>query len=598
MSELATLEVPVAGMDCAECTQHVRHAIADLPGVASVDVFLTSEKAVVRLDPAQVDLPAIRKAVEGAGYSVPEARPAISADASSAALTRQTRFLFAGLFAAVLFIVIGGEWLGLFETLNALIPLPIGAVIVLIAGFPVFRNVVRATLHKQIISHTLMTLGVIAALVVGQWVTALLVVFFMRVGDAVERFTTERARRAVKNLAALAPQTARVEQDGAEIELPVAQVRPGDVVIVRPGEQIPVDGEVVSGQATVDQAAITGEGMPVEAGPGSQVYAATYARLGHLRIRATHVGADTTFGKVIRLVEEAEAHRADVQRIADRFSAWFLPIVAGIAALTLIISRDPLATASVLVVACSCSIALATPIAMLASIGAGAQRGLLIKGGRYLELLAQADVLLIDKTGTVTLGKPQVIDIDRELRKGRLGEGGMGNRTFSHSPLSLLYLAHTPPPRRVRRALLGASAGGGGAGGCARTWACAGRAVRFHGVAGPGRARHRRRGARGGRQSAADRSRETRDRGRRVGSGGMGEHQSADGRRAVEDGEREAQESVLAARASGRHREGQPCLSQWMGCCWVPSPPPTRYGRRCPPRWPRCAHWVCAASSC
>ena len=469
MSELATLEVPVAGMDCAECTQHVRHAIAGLPGVASVDVFLTSEKAVVRLDPAQVDLPAIRKAVEGAGYSVPEARPAISADASSAALTRQTRFLFAGLFAAVLFIVIGGEWLGLFETLNALIPLPIGAVIVLIAGFPVFRNVVRATLHKQIISHTLMTLGVIAALVVGQWVTALLVVFFMRVGDAVERFTTERARRAVKNLAALAPQTARVEQDGAEIELPVAQVRPGDVVIVRPGEQIPVDGEVVSGQATVDQAAITGEGMPVEAGPGSQVYAATYARLGHLRIRATHVGADTTFGKVIRLVEEAEAHRADVQRIADRFSAWFLPIVAGIAALTLIISRDPLATASVLVVACSCSIALATPIAMLASIGAGAQRGLLIKGGRYLELLAQADVLLIDKTGTVTLGKPQVIDMIASGGKGDWENGGMGDPhilPLPHSPV--LYLTHTPPPRRVRRALLGASAGGGGAGGCAR----------------------------------------------------------------------------------------------------------------------------------
>ena len=417
MSELATLEVPVAGMDCAECTQHVRHAIAGLPGVASVDVFLTSEKAIVRLDPAQVDLPAIRRAVQGAGYSVPEARPAISAEASPANLTRQTRFLFAGLFAAVLFIVIVGEWLELFEALNALVPLPIGVVVVLLAGFPVFRNVVRATLHRQIISHTLMTLGVIAALVVGQWVTALLVVFFMRVGDAVERFTTERARRAVKNLAALAPQTARVEQDGAEIELPVAQVRPGDLVIVRPGEQIPVDGDVVSGQATVDQAAITGEGMPVEAGLGSQVYAATYARLGHLRIRATHVGADTTFGKVIRLVEEAEAHRADVQRIADRFSAWFLPIVAGIAALTLIISRDPLATASVLVVACSCSIALATPIAVLASIGAGAQRGLLIKGGRYLELLAQADVLLIDKTGTVTLGKPQVTDIaDCRLR--------------------------------------------------------------------------------------------------------------------------------------------------------------------------------------
>jgi Cd2+/Zn2+-exporting ATPase/Cu+-exporting ATPase len=311
----------------------------------------------------------------------------------------------------VLLFVIAGEWLGLFGVLNAWLPLPLGIADVLIAGFPVFRNVVRATVHRQIISHTLMSLGVIAALAVGQWVTALVVVFFMRVGDGVERFTTDRARRAVKDLASLAPQTARVERNGREIEVPLVEVQPGDTVIVRPGEQIPVDGEVLSGQATVDQAAITGEAMPVEAGAGAMVYAATWTRLGHLRVRATHIGSDTTFGRVIRLVEEAEAHRADVQRIADRFSALYLPIVAGIAVLTFVIRRDPLATAAVLVVACSCSFALATPIAMLASIGAGAKRGLLIKGGRYLELLAQADVLLIDKTGTVTLGKPRVTDV-------------------------------------------------------------------------------------------------------------------------------------------------------------------------------------------
>jgi Cd2+/Zn2+-exporting ATPase/Cu+-exporting ATPase len=424
MNDVISLDVPISGMDCAECTQHVRHAIAGLPGVVSVEVFLAAEKAAVRLDPAQVDLAAIRKAVAEAGYSV----PATDAPAT-AAVGHRVRLLLIALFVVVLFVVIAGEWLGLFARLNALVPLPVGAVIVLVAGYPVFRHVVRATLRGQVISHTLMTLGVIAALAVGQWVTALVVAFFMRVGDYVEHFTAERARRAVKDLAALAPQHARVERDGAEVTVPVAELRIGEIVVVRPGEQIPVDGEVVGGQATVDQAAITGEGLPVETGPGTLVYAATFAQLGHLRVRVTHVGSDTTFGRVIRLVEEAEAQRADVQRVADRFSTWYLPIVAGIAALTFLIRRDPLAAAAVLVVACSCSFALATPIAMLASIGAAAQRGLLIKGGRYLELLARADVLLIDKTGTVTLGKPQVTGV-------AVGEAG-AIKSFVNPPSTL-----------------------------------------------------------------------------------------------------------------------------------------------------------------
>jgi Cd2+/Zn2+-exporting ATPase/Cu+-exporting ATPase len=141
------------------------------------------------------------------------------------------------------------------------------------------------------------------------------------------------------------------------------------------------------------------------------VYAATIAKLGSLHVRANRIGSDTTFGRVVKMVEEAEAHRADVQRLADKFSAWYLPIVAAIAALTFLISRNPLSTAAVLLVACSCSFALATPVAMLASIGASAKRGLLVKGGKYLELLARADVLLVDKTGTLTLGRPQVTDV-------------------------------------------------------------------------------------------------------------------------------------------------------------------------------------------
>ncbi len=411
MTKYQTLQVSVRGMDCAECTEHVQHAIAALPGVASVDVFLASEKAVVRLDPAQVDLPAIRQAVAGAGYEVPPTDSTESPPSSMGDFTRRVLTLFELVFGAVLLVVIAGEWLGLFETLTRRVPWPLGLAAVLVAGYPVFRNVVRATLKGQVISHTLMTLGVLAAMAVGEWATAAVVVFFMRVGDYAETFTTERARRAVKDLAAMAPQTARVERDGVEREIPVAEVRPGETVVVRPGEKIPVDGEVVGGRATVDQAAITGESMPAEAGPGAKVFAASLARLGSLRVRATHVGPDTTFGRVIKMVEEAEAHRADVQRIADRFSAYYLPVVGGIAVLTLLLRHDPLATAAVLVVACSCSFALATPIAMLASIGAGAKRGLLIKGGKYLEILARADVLLLDKTGTLTLGRPQITDI-------------------------------------------------------------------------------------------------------------------------------------------------------------------------------------------
>lgn len=412
MANLQTLEVPIRGMDCVECTQHIQHAIAKLDGVKSVDVLLAAEKAIIQLDPEKVDMPAIRKAVASAGdeYSVPETVPLPSVQPIGD-FNRQLIILLVAVFSIVLSIVVVGEWLGLFKLLDSIIPFPIGVVIVIVGGWPIFRNVIRVTLKRQIISHTLMTLGAIAALAVGQWVTAALVVVFMRVGEYVENFTTEGARRAVKELTAIAPQTARVELDGAEIEIPVTEVKVNQIVIVRPGEKIPVDGEVIDGQATIDQAAITGESMPVEVTKGSQVFAATIAKLGSLRVKTLKIGADTTFGRVVKMVEEAEANRGEIQRFADKFSAYYLPIVAGIATLTFLISRNPLSTAAVLVVACSCSIALATPVAMLASIGGSAKRGLLIKGGKYIEVLSRADVLLVDKTGTLTLGQPKITDV-------------------------------------------------------------------------------------------------------------------------------------------------------------------------------------------
>lgn len=337
--------------------------------------------------------------------------PTLTAGPGRFGFARPVLTLFGLVVGMVLLVVVIGEWLGMFEELTERVPFVLGLLLVLAGGFPIFRNVARSALRGRITSHTLMTVGVTAALAVGVWPVAAVVVLFMHVAEYAEGFTTERARRAVRELTSLAPTTARVLRDGQEVEVPVEQVAIGDTVVVRPGEQIPVDGMVVAGNATVDQAAITGESMPVEAGPGAAVFAASFARLGSLRIQVSRVGADTTFGRVITMVEQAETHRAPIQRIADRFSTYYLPVVIGVAALTFALSGDILATAAVLVVACSCSFAMATPVAVLASIGAAAKHGLLIKGGRYIEALARADVLLIDKTGTLTLGRPEVTDI-------------------------------------------------------------------------------------------------------------------------------------------------------------------------------------------
>jgi Cd2+/Zn2+-exporting ATPase/Cu+-exporting ATPase len=317
---------------------------------------------------------------------------------------------FAGLLMLVLLIVVG-ERLGWFHLLESRIPWPLWASGTLLAGFPAFRDVARAARRGRVTPHTLMTAGVLATALVGEWSSALVLALFMRIGEEVERLTVEQARRAMRSLLALRPQRARVLRAGEEREVPVEAVQPGEVVVVRPGERIPVDGEVIEGHATVDPSALTGEAMPVEVGPGDRVWAASICQLGSLRVRATSVGADTTFGRILRLVEEAERSRPEVQRLADRVATWYLPVVATVGLLTLVLRRDPLAMAAVFAVACTCAFALATPVAMLAAIGAAARRGLLIKGGRFLEVLARVEVLLIDKTGTVTLGRPQVTDV-------------------------------------------------------------------------------------------------------------------------------------------------------------------------------------------
>lgn len=445
MEQIQTIEIPIAGMDCTECTQHVQKAISGVSGVQKVDVFLSSEKAIVQLNPATVKMADIRIAVKNAGYSVAQQDNVKTPNAALGEFSRRIFTAFGLAFGAVIIIVVLGEWFGLLDGLTAIIPFPVGVTLVMLGGAPIFLNVIRATLNRQVIAHTLMSIGAIAALLVGEWTTAMVVIFFMHIGSYTESLTTEGARRAVKDLTAMAPQIARVEKDGQEKDIPIAEVQLNDIVVIRPGEKIPVDGEVIAGHAAVDQSSVTGESMPVEAGIGSQVRGATILKQGTLKVRTQAVGAQSMFGRVIKMVEEAEAHRADVQQFADKFSTYYLPVVAGIATLTFLLTRNPLSTAAVLLVACSCTIAIATPIAMLATIGSNAQRGVLIKGGKYLETLARADVLLIDKTGTLTLGKPIVTDIivlPSPLRRGAGGEVMDENTLLSYAASADRYSEH------------------------------------------------------------------------------------------------------------------------------------------------------------
>ncbi len=398
-------------MDCAGCVRSVQTSLEKLDGVDSAEVLLSSEKAVISSKSALPDRRAIKKAVEDIGYRIPDAEADQEPHDQTQEIAKKSFRLFGLVFGVILLVVVAGEWLGLFHAVTEYIPFWLGTLIVLGMGYPVFKQVVKAALQKQVTPHALMALGALAALAAGEWVTAAIVVFFMRTGDFIEKYTTDKARDSVRSLTDMAPQTATLLKNGEEQEVPVDVIHPGDTILVRPGGKIPVDGTVTEGHATVDQSPITGESMPVEIRPGSKVYASTIAQGGRLLLKAEAIGSDSTFGKIIKMVEKAEAQKGAVQRFADQFSAWYLPVVATIALLTYIFSGNIMSTVAVMVVACSCAFALATPVALLASIGSNAKRGLLIKGGKYIESLARADVLLIDKTGTLTFGRPEIDDI-------------------------------------------------------------------------------------------------------------------------------------------------------------------------------------------
>ena len=405
----AELELVVAELDCADEAVQIQGALGRLPAVTEVRTAVGAHKVFVTYDPAGIGPAQIRAAIERLGMTVRTDRRPPSA--RRPALATLLGGLFVTAVALVALVGIVGERLGFLEAVSERLPRWLALSAVLVGGFPIFRNVVRALRNRTVTSHALMTLGILGALGIGQYAAAAVIVFFMRFADFLEGFTTERARQAIRELLRLAPETARVEADGRDVEVPAAEVRRGQIVLVKPGERIPVDGQVVAGHAAVNQAPITGESMPVEIHPGARVFAATVLERGFLRVETERAGTDTTFGRILKLVEEAETHKAPVQRFADRFTAYYIPVVVAAALLTYLLGRDPTAAVAVVLVACSCAIAMATPTVVLASVGRAARRGLIVKGGRALEALAKVDTLIMDKTGTVTFGTPRVTEV-------------------------------------------------------------------------------------------------------------------------------------------------------------------------------------------
>lgn len=412
-ANLTSFDLPIKGMDCASCATHIQDAVAKLPGVAAVRVSLAAERATITFDAERVTPATIKVAIGGAGYRVPEP-VSDTTSTPDTHLRSVSQVISWGLIASVALVVLVatiGEQLGVFDRLLERLPWWIAPTAIVIGGLPVFRGVVQAIRRAEITSHTLMTVGVIAAIGIGQWTTAALIVFFMRFGEWLEQLTTERNRQALKQLVSLRPAIAHVLRNGSEVEVPVAQVGVGEIVIIRPGERIPVDGQIVDGHAPVDQAPITGESVPVDKLPGDEVFAATTVQAGFLKVQVTRPSHDTTFAHIVRLVEEAETQKTPVQRFADRFSSYYLPLVLAISVGTYFVTGQLINAVAVLVVACACAITIATPVVVLASVATAARRGLLIKGGIALEQMARVDTVVMDKTGTLTIGKPQLTDI-------------------------------------------------------------------------------------------------------------------------------------------------------------------------------------------
>jgi Cu+-exporting ATPase len=418
----AAITLPVEGMTCAGCAARIERALADAPGVSRANVNFATRRATVVYDPDVVERPALAARITALGYDVhldahaggePDVRGADRALLLAVLLT--VPLVLLAMVEPLQFD--GWEW----------VAAALGTPVVWVAGWRFHATALKNLRHRVVTMDTLVSVGTLAAwtwsvlavLVVDgdtYFETAAVIVTLILLGRALETRATARAGDALRSLAALGAKTARLENGD---EVPIETIDVGDRFVVRPGERIATDGTVVDGASAVDVSMLTGEPVPVEVTPGDAVFGATMNTSGRLVVVATRVGSDTALARIVQLVEQAQGTKAPVQRLADRISAVFVPVVLVIALATLVVwlatgqdAADAFAAAvAVLIIACPCALGLATPTAIMVGTGRGAQLGILIKGGEVLEATKRVDTVVLDKTGTITNGRMHLVEI-------------------------------------------------------------------------------------------------------------------------------------------------------------------------------------------
>ncbi|MDW8318216.1 MAG: heavy metal translocating P-type ATPase [Anaerolineae bacterium] len=438
----AVVDLPIAGMTCANCAATVERSLRRLEGVLEANVNFAAERAHVRYLPTVVSLADLKRAVHEAGYRVIEAEADGLDRAEDAELAareaeladRRRRLLVGALLTVPIVVLSMGHDFGLIPHFAArgwlllLLTIPVQFWV----GGLFLRSAWKALRNRTANMDTLVAMGSLAAflysvvvLVLGldahlYFESAAVIITLIMVGKYLESRAKGQAGAAIRKLLSLQAKTARVVRHGEELELSVEEVQINDIVVVRPGEKIPVDGVVLSGHSTVDESMITGESLPVEKGPGDEVIGATINRSGSFRMRATRVGRDTALAQIVRLVQEAQGSKAPIQRVADRVAAVFVPAVIVLALVVFLVwyflggvgfTSAMLFAVAVLLISCPCALGLATPTAVMAGTGVGAEHGILVKNAEVLETASRISVVVLDKTGTITEGRPRVTDV-------------------------------------------------------------------------------------------------------------------------------------------------------------------------------------------
>jgi len=393
--------LPVEGMHCPSCSANIEQSIAHLPGVSRANVNFAASELNLTYDSSKITLPQIKQAVEKRGYRVKETN-----------WEKTMSFWQAnGLFIHMLFtgLCVIGSWLTI--TANPFLSLVLALIAVIVGGYPIYTGAIRSLLVPDLNVEVLITIAAIGSIAVGAYREAAMVVLIMLIGETLEKSAVKKTHQAIAKLMQLAPTTALVKRKEGEVEVPIEEVHINDIVIVKPGERIPVDGVIIKGESSVNQSMLTGESIPVFKQINDKIYAGTFNESGALEIKITQMGERTQLANIKRLVLEAETEKAPIQRLADRFARYFIPVILAISLTAYLVSGNIYKSITILVASCPCAMILAAPTAIVAGLGNAARKGILIKGGQYLESFGHLDTLLMDKTGTLTQGKITVTDI-------------------------------------------------------------------------------------------------------------------------------------------------------------------------------------------